>query len=176
MKDLRAIIAGHPFLSRMQPEHVDVLARHARLIEFQPAQLIFRQNDSAYEFLLVLDGQIAVESCVPRADNVPLQVLGHGDVLGWSWLFPPFTWHFQARALERTTAIFIDGASLLVACENDSNLGYELMRNIAQVVISRLQMTRKNLLHQCPESLTPLDQSYLQEPRPALRTDDLETA
>jgi CRP-like cAMP-binding protein len=175
MKDLRTIIADHPFLQGMKPEHVDVLARHARPIEFKPGQVIFRQNESAYEFFLILDGNVAVESYVPRADSMPLQTIKGGGVLGWSWLFPPFAWHFQARAVEQTHAIFIDGARLLVACENDPELGYELMRRIAQVVITRLQNTRKRLLENADQLLAPIDESFRQEKRRASTTEDLET-
>src|SRR5947207_3191141 len=111
MKDLKAFIAEHPFLRGMKPEQLNVLTRHARRIAFEPGQIIFRQNESAYEFFLILDGTVTVESYVCGAETIPLQTLGRGDVLGWSWLFPPFVWHFQARAVEPATAIFIDGAA-----------------------------------------------------------------
>jgi CRP/FNR family cyclic AMP-dependent transcriptional regulator len=77
---------------------------------------------------------------------VPVQILDAGEVLGWSWLFPPFHWHFQARAIEPSRAIFLDGAHLLVACEENREFGYELLKRIAQVVIKRLQATRQCLV------------------------------
>jgi hypothetical protein len=67
-------------------------------------------------------------------------------VLGWSWLFPPFSWHFQARAIEPTTVISLNGAHLLVSAESNHEFGYELMKRVAQVVIRRLQITRKQLI------------------------------
>src|ERR1022692_3724924 len=108
----------------MKPEHLAILVRHAREAEFMADQMIFRQNESAHEFYLILEGRVAVESYEARVDNIPLQIVAGGDVLGWSWLFPLFVWHFQARALESTKAIFLDGASLLVACEQNNNFGY----------------------------------------------------
>jgi CRP/FNR family cyclic AMP-dependent transcriptional regulator len=78
--------------------------------------------------------------------------LGPGDVLGWSWLFPPFVWHFQARAVEPTTLLVLNGAGLLVSAERDHDFGYELMKRVAQVVIRRLQATRKQLLEQQVQS------------------------
>lgn len=143
LEDLKPAIAEHPFLQGMKSEHLDVISRHAREVEFQTGHLIFREGDSAYQFYLLLGGKVAVESYAPRRDNIPVQLLRGGDALGWSWLFPPFTWHFQARAVEPTKAIFLDGASLLVACEHNPDLGYELMKRIIQVVIKRLQTTRK---------------------------------
>src|SRR5438105_2940854 len=137
MKDLKPIIAGHPFFKGMAPQYLDILARHAREAEFKSGQVILRQGQSAYELYLITEGKTVVESYVPRADDLPLQVIGAGDVLGWSWLFPPFNWHFQARALEPTKAIVLDGARLLVACESDPGLGYQLMNRVVQVVVHR---------------------------------------
>jgi CRP-like cAMP-binding protein len=77
---------------------------------------------------------------------MPVQTLGAGDVLGWSWLFPPFAWHFQARAIEPASAVALSGASLLVNAERNHDFGYELMKRVAQVVIRRLQAARKQLL------------------------------
>ena len=81
-----------------------------------------------------------------QREDVPIQTIGGGDVLGWSWLFPPFTWHFQARALSRTEAIVLNGPHLVVACNANHEFGYELMKRVAHVVLKRLQATRKKLL------------------------------
>src|SRR4051812_26177171 len=90
MKDLQPIISGHPFFKGMKSEHLEVLVRHAREDEFKSGQTILRQSQAAYELYLITQGQVAVECYAPRADDVPVQVLAERDVLGWSWLFPPF--------------------------------------------------------------------------------------
>jgi len=146
MNELKQAIGEHPFLKGMRTEYLDVLARHAREVNLKEGQVLFRENESAYAFFLIFEGKVALESYVARSENIAVQLLCGGDVLGWSWLFPPFTWHFQARAVAPTRAIFIDGASLLVACENDPNLGYEMIQRIAEVVIHRLQVTRRQLV------------------------------
>lgn len=146
MKTIYNILTNHPFLEGMKPEHLAILARHSREAEFRAGQVILRQNEYANEFYLILEGRVAVESYVARADSIPLQIVTAGDVLGWSWLFPPYAWHFQARALEPTKAIFIEGASLLVACEQVHNFGFQLMQRIAQVVIGRLEAAQRRLL------------------------------
>lgn len=146
MKTIDTKLTNHPFVKGMKAEHLAILARHAREAEFTADQMIFRQNENAYQFYLILEGRVAVESYVTRADDIPLQIVTAGDVLGWSWLFPPFVWHFQARALEPTKAIYLDGASLLVDCEQDHSFGYQLMERIAQVVIKRLEAAQRRLL------------------------------
>jgi CRP/FNR family transcriptional regulator, cyclic AMP receptor protein len=67
-----------------------------------------------------------------------VQTIGAGNVLGWSWLFAPFMWRLQAQAVERTRVICLDGAHVLVQCENDPKIGYEIMKRVSQVVIERL--------------------------------------
>ncbi len=146
MKNYGQPTSTHPFLEGVKPEHLAILARHAREVEFMASQVIFRQNENAHQVYLILEGKVVVESCVARADAIPLQIVGAGDELGWSWLFPPFVWHFQARALEPTRAIVIDGAILLAACEQNQTFGFELMQRIAQVVVKRLEAAQQRLL------------------------------
>jgi CRP/FNR family transcriptional regulator, cyclic AMP receptor protein len=67
-------------------------------------------------------------------------------VLGWSWLFPPYRWHFDASASAETSAVVLDGACLRGKCEDDASLGYRLMKRFAQLIQQRLQETRLQLL------------------------------
>src|SRR5437763_6991194 len=100
MKDLKTKIAEHPFLEGFNPDYLDIFVRHAREATFKAGQALLRQSQGAYQFYLILEGTVAIESYVPRDNDLALQVLGGGDVVGWSWLFPPFNGHFQARTLE----------------------------------------------------------------------------
>ena len=82
----------------------------------------------------------------PGDGDVHIQMLQGGDVLGWSWLFPPFAWNLQARAVKPTRVIRCDGGHLLVTAEEDEHFGHELMKCIARITIHRLQATRKQLV------------------------------
>jgi CRP-like cAMP-binding protein len=75
-----------------------------------------------------------------------IEMIGPGDLLGWSWMFPPYTWQFSARAIEPTTAIFFYGAILREYCEKDHSLGYELLKRISAVMVKRLQADHKQML------------------------------
>lgn len=141
-----ARLAEHPFCCTMQREHLERMAGCATEARFKPGEIIFKQNDPANRFYLIEYGKVALENHVPGDGETLVQTLGGGDALGWSWLFPPFVWHFQARVLEPTQAIVLDGAHLLVTCERDKEFGYELLRRVAQVVIRRLQATRAQLV------------------------------
>src|SRR5262245_31158824 len=137
------VIAEHPFLKGVKPKHLRLLADSTMRLHYEPGELIFREGDPANRFYLIERGRVALESSRKDQPVVPIQYIGPGEVLGWSWLFPPYYWHFDARALEPTTAIFFYGTRLREQCENDHDLGYELMKRMTAVVIQRLQTTRK---------------------------------
>jgi CRP/FNR family transcriptional regulator, cyclic AMP receptor protein len=148
MKDFKRAIAEHPFLRALAPEQLEILAEGAKELMFNPDEVIFREGEPANRFYLILSGQIALEAHEPASGTAVLQHLGEGDVMGWSWLVPPFVWGCEARATEPTRAIVLNGAHILVAAEGNREFGYELMKRVAQLVIQRLQATRKQLLRQ----------------------------
>ena len=91
-------------------------------------------------------GAVAIETYAPGRGGLVVETLGPGELVGWSWLFPPYKSHFDVVALEDVRAVALDGACLRGKCDEDPRFGYELTRRIAQVVIARLQSTRMRLL------------------------------
>jgi CRP-like cAMP-binding protein len=73
-------------------------------------------------------------------------MISAGDLLGWSWMFPPYTWQFTARAIEPTTAIFFYGTILRECCEKNDSLGYDILKRMSAVMLKRLQAARKQML------------------------------
>jgi len=144
--DIDTVIVGHPFLRGMKPEHLRLLASCAMECSFAQSEVIFREGDPANRFYLLREGQVALEAPPEEGDSFLIQVVGAGDVLGWSWMFPPFYWHFTARALAPTDAIFFYGTRLREECEQNPALGYDLVKRVAQVLLERLQFTRRHLL------------------------------
>ena len=155
LKPVESVIADHPFLHSLKPGHLQVLADNSMRMHYDAGQLIFREGDPANRFYLIEQGHVSLESHRRDELAVAIQKIGPGDVLGWSWLFPPYYWHFDARALEPTTAIFLYGTRLRELCEEDHDLGYELMKRMTQVVIQRLQATRKELVEFHAETRRP---------------------
>jgi CRP-like cAMP-binding protein len=144
---LESIISKHPFLAGLSPHHVRLLCDCAMPAHFAGDELIFKEGDPANRFYLIQKGRVALECFVKGKGSTLIQIIGNQDVLGWSWLFPPYFWHFNARALEPTDAVFIYATPLREQCESDHELGYELLSRMAQVMLGRLQATRRQLLH-----------------------------
>ena len=128
----------HPFLQGLGAAHMKTLADCAMRIKFSAGESIFRQGEIANRFYVIHQGKVVLEA---HENAVPIETLGKGEVLGWSWLFPPYTLHFAARAIEPTNAIFFYGTWLRERCETDHDFGYELIKRFSAVMIDRLQCT-----------------------------------
>lgn len=144
-RQLAELIAAHAVFKALAPQYIDLLAEVAMLKRFVADEVIFREGDPANRFYLILEGEVALESRT-ETGKVVLQTIGADDVLGWSWLFPPYYWHFDARATKPTKAIFFYGTWLRENCERDPDFGYEMMKRMVSIVIQRLQAARKQLL------------------------------
>lgn len=139
-------LCEHPFVKGLRPEHRELLLESATPTTVRAGEVIFRPGNPANRFFLIETGRVVLETCTPKHDVVVIQSLGPGEVLGWSWLFEPFVWQFQARATEPVTMLVLDAAHLLRLTNENHEFGYELMKRVTRVVICCLQSTRQRLL------------------------------
>jgi len=146
MHTLEPILAEHPFLKGLKQEHLELLVGCASNVRFEAGAFVFRQGQEANHFYILRDGKVAVELFAPQKGAVAIDTYGEGDVLGWSWLIPPYHWRFDARAIEPTRAISLDARCMRTKCEDDHELGYELMKRFARIIEQRLDATRWQLL------------------------------
>jgi CRP/FNR family transcriptional regulator, cyclic AMP receptor protein len=107
---------------------------------------VFREGEPADHFYLIRQGRVAIEISAPPRKAIIVQTLSAGDVLGWSGLVPPYQWRFHARAVESVRVLALDGKCLRARCEENHDLGYELLKRFAQVMTQRLEATRFQLL------------------------------
>ncbi|MDH3603851.1 MAG: cyclic nucleotide-binding domain-containing protein [Candidatus Tectomicrobia bacterium] len=146
METLEPILAQHPFFQDIEPDDRQLMAGCASNVRFAAGADIFREGGVADQFYLIRHGRVALQVFIPGQGRITVETIEAGEVLGWSWLFPPHRWHFDAQALELTRAIAFDGACLRAKCDEDHDLGYMLMQRFAHVMVQRLQATRLQLL------------------------------
>jgi CRP/FNR family transcriptional regulator, cyclic AMP receptor protein len=146
VKTIDAVLRDVPMFQGLDSDELVLLAGCATNVHFDEGAVLFREGDSADVFYAVRQGAVALEVFVPTRGAVTIETLEDGEVLGWSWLFPPYRWHFDAKALSPIRATAFDGACLRDKCDQDPRLGYHLMSRFAQVMIERLQWTRLRLL------------------------------
>ena len=121
--------------------------------------MLFREGEPADVFYVVRRGRVALELYVPARGPMTVETVEAGEVVGWSWLFPPYRWHFDARAVAPVRAIAVDGACLRGKCEDDPALGYELMQRFSAVLLDRLNATRLRLARSLRRRPWPLSRS-----------------
>jgi len=138
----------HPFLEGCSPEFLNHLAEFATEATFEKGEVVFSESAYADRFYLICEGKICLECGSNGEPGVTIQTLGPGDMLGWSWLYPPFEWHFSARAAEPCKVVVLNAASLLIRAEEDPVFGYELMKRVSKQLIQRLQTTRTRLVEE----------------------------
>ena len=145
-KNIDQILAEHPFFAGLEPADLEYLAGCAWNEAIAEGQTIFRAGEPANRFYLIRHGEVALQLHAGSRGTLTLQTLHDGDILGWSWLFPPHRWQFDARANRTTRLTAFDGACLRGKCEENTRLGYELMKRFSGMLVRRFQETRLQLL------------------------------
>jgi CRP-like cAMP-binding protein len=146
METLEPILAKHPFLKGLEPRHLKILVGCASNVRFNAGQFLFHEGEEANEFYMIREGKVAVQIQGAERGPITVQTIGEGEVLGWSWLIPPYRWRFDGKALELTRAIALDGKCLRTKSEKDHDLGYELLKRFAGIIVERLEAARLQLL------------------------------
>lgn len=146
METLERIIAEHPFFADLETYYTGLLTGCASNVRFAAGSYIFKEGEDANRFYLIRSGKVALEILPPQSRPITVETLIEGEILGWSWLLPPYIWSFHAHALQDTRAIALDGKCLRAKCEQNHDLGYEVLKRFAQIMARRLQATRFQLL------------------------------
>jgi CRP-like cAMP-binding protein len=146
IQSLENILGEHPFFAGLESYYITLLVSCASNVRFAAGQYILREGEEANEFYLIRQGRVSIEISPPQGKPIIVDTASEGEVLGWSWLLPPYTWKFSARAQTATRAIALDGKCLRTKCEQNHNLGYEVLKRFAQIMSRRLDATRIQLL------------------------------
>lgn len=144
--DLEQRLAVHPFLKGMSQHHIELLALCAMPTEFDAGQMILCEGEPANGFYLIETGTVVLEGKGADGKSVIIDTVSAGDPLGWSWLFPPYLWSFDARAAEPCTAICFSGILLRQHRDDDLTLSQELHKRMSEVMVRRLQAARNKLI------------------------------
>jgi CRP-like cAMP-binding protein len=146
MERIDELLLRFPFFKDLKPEYLALIAGCAQNVHFKPGEYLLREGDPADRFFAIRGGSVSIETYVPSRGPVTLQTMGEGEILGWSWLFPPYVYQFDVRARDEVRATAFDGACLRGKCDADPALGYEFMKRLARAFSARLEATRRQLL------------------------------
>ncbi|MET7684992.1 cyclic nucleotide-binding domain-containing protein [Streptomyces sp. NPDC005423] len=130
-------------LPQTQRERLMELARE---VSFAEDSRIFEAGGTAERFWVIRSGAVSLDQQVTPERRVTVAGLGAGDLLGWSWLFPPYRWDFGAEAFSAVRAYEFDASAVLALCVEDPLLGLSLVRVVAEILAYRLELTRGKLM------------------------------
>jgi CRP/FNR family transcriptional regulator, cyclic AMP receptor protein len=146
METVGDLLESHPFFTGLSRYALDLIAGCASNVHFDEGSRIFDQGEPASLFYVIRHGRVALEVHSPAKGPLIIDTMDEGEVLGWSWLIPPYQYFASARAVTPVRATAIDGACLRDKCEADPGLGYQLLKRVTTVMFHRLQSTRIRLL------------------------------
>ena len=146
MRTIEALLVEVPAFEEMTSEHLALIAGCAVNRVFEDGDLLAREGDPANTFYVLRRGDVALEIHIPQRGALVIETLHAHDLVGWSWLVPPYRTQFDVRSVGTSHTIAFDGGCLRGKCEQDAVLGYEILRRFAPVIVERLQATRLRLI------------------------------
>src|SRR3990172_413959 len=105
METLQPILREHQFLRGLDEKYLEFLTGCAFNLRFKAQEFLFREGEEASAMYLLRSGRVALEVDIPGQGSVQIQSVEEGEVLGFAWLFPPYRWQFDGRAVEPVRAI-----------------------------------------------------------------------
>jgi CRP-like cAMP-binding protein len=145
-EDLQKFIADNKLFKGLDDAFLELVAGCAKNVVFHAGDYLFHEGEPASDIYLVRHGHVRLEISAPGHGMMTFATLGTDDLIGLSWLVPPYRWTFDARAVELTRAIAMDATCLRTKCDADPKLGYEIMKRFMPVIVDRLHATRLQLL------------------------------
>lgn len=139
-------LSVHEFFSEFSDDIQEFLCECSSMHEIKKGQILFRQGENADKFYVVRGGRISIQIPAIMGPNLEIQMLGKDQVLGWSWLIPPYKWTFQTRAEEDSELLEFDGTAILARCEQEPKFGYELLKRFAALMSERLNAARQKMM------------------------------
>ena len=146
MEGLERILGEHRLFAGLGQPFLELAAGCAKNVVFKADEYLFHADDAADWIYLIRHGRVALEVATPSRGAVQFETVGEGEVVGLTWLLPPYRWGYDARATELVRAIALDAKCLRDKCEADHDLGYEILKRFLPILVQRLQATRLQML------------------------------
>lgn len=148
MSSKEDFLSAHEFFKGLNEDFITLLSEYATERQVKKGEVLFQPGKPANRFYLLRNGRVSVQVPALVGPALELQVLGENQILGWSWLIPPYRWNFLARAVEDTDLLEFDGSAILERCEKDPKFGYELFKRFTALMSERLDAARQKMMDQ----------------------------
>jgi len=134
MKTIENLLKAHHFFKGLDPRYILLIAGCGKNAVYQKGEYIAREGEAANHFFIIRKGKAGIDILTSGQGPIIVQTVSEGDIFGWSWIIEPHYWRFDARAIETTRVLALDGRCLREKCEKDPRLGYELLKRFSYVL------------------------------------------
>lgn len=146
IRTIHDILTEHPFFNGMKPEYLALIAGCGKIRHFDAGSFLMKEGDAATHFYVIMRGTGAIETYCPQRGALTISRIKEGDVVGFSWLLPPYRVAFDVHAFTGVDAVILDGKCLRDKVEKDHELGYEMMKRFSHLLLNTLHDTQRQLL------------------------------
>lgn len=146
MRTIADLVAEHPFFTSFEPRMIELLGGCGANVRYRAGAAMFHEGEPADRFFVIRSGRVALQVHRPAGGALIIDTAEHGDVVGWSWLVPPYRWRFDGSASEEVRAVAFDATCLRARCDEDPATGYAFMTAVNRVMLHRLEAARFRLL------------------------------
>jgi len=150
MDFIEGILRLSDLLDGVSDDQLKKLLPFCREEVYEAGTIIFSEGTPCQTMYIVESGSVALEMNLQvgrGAGRATTGVVTRGGGLGCAGLVSPYVHMDTARTLERTELIALDNRVLRRLFEENPEVGRVVMNNLAKVVRSRLEHTRKTLGH-----------------------------
>ncbi|MDF3127839.1 cyclic nucleotide-binding domain-containing protein [Kiritimatiellaeota bacterium B1221] len=135
----------HPVFQRLSEVYLHQLAEHMRVINLEAGAVLFEEGEPAENFYIVMEGTVGLYATLSDDQEQWVQMIDVGEVIGWSWLVPPYKWAFTSRTREGSMLMEFDASAIRELCDRDPAFGYGTMKQICALMLGRLHTVRTQM-------------------------------
>jgi CRP/FNR family cyclic AMP-dependent transcriptional regulator len=145
-QNIKNILEDNLFFKEFNQEEIEILVKHSVFSSFNEGEFLLGRHQEAKYFYFIINGSVSLQVFSHEHGILELDNIQDGEILGWSWLVPPFAFHYDALALERTNAVYFDAVAIKNEMQKNHDFGFKMYSLFTPIIIERLQASRKNIL------------------------------
>lgn len=135
-------LKGHPFFQGLEDKYFSDLEECSTRADYPKEIYLLRTQMPANDFFVLLEGQVKLLNHVPGGRVAALETITAPSIVGWSWLVPPFQWHFDVKTMTPVSTLRIHAPQILAKMSQDKTLAADLYQRFMELVVERLQAAR----------------------------------
>lgn len=130
-------------LSEKQLDHYSGISRE---VQIKKGAWVYQEGDAAEQIFMLREGVVEFMTMVDGNIEIPVNILREpGSCFGTSALISPYLYSISARCVEDSMLLAVNRSKLEVLMQEDSELGYIIMKNLSEHLLEHLKETRKEL-------------------------------